>query len=128
MEKTLKPRAGATLPLLFVLTLSGVAGCSQETADRAAKAVENAPGQMERQAERSVAVLDDVTVTSKVKAALIAEPNLSGFAIDVDTAQNVVTLTGTVQSDDARTAAERVAKQVEGVKEVRNNLTVSKAS
>ena len=124
MNRTLQPQARTSMPLLLALALSSVAGCSQETADRAAKAVENAPSQMERQAERSVAVLDDVTVTSKVKAALIAEPNLSGFAIDVDTAQNVVTLTGTVRSDDARAAAERVAKQVEGVKEVRNNLLV----
>ena len=128
MKKSLKPETRISLPLLVVLALALVAGCSQETADRAAKAVENAPGQMERQAERSLAVLDDVTVTTKVKAALIAEPNLKGFAIDVDTAQNVVTLTGTVQSDDARAAAERVTKQVEGVKEVRNNITVKQAS
>ena len=128
MRKALMGEPRILQPLVLALALTSLAGCSQETADRAAEAVENAPSQIERQAERSVAVLDDVTVTSKVKAALIAEPNLKGFAIDVDTAQNVVTLTGTVQSDEARTAAESVAKQIEGVKEVRNNITVNQAS
>ena len=99
-------------------------GCSQESADRAAKAVENAPAQLERQAERAAVVLDDASVTAKVKSALIADPNLKGLSIDVDTSQNVVTLNGTVQTEAARSDAERVAKQVEGVREVKNNLLV----
>lgn len=112
--------------LLVALCAGGafLAGCSQETADRAAKAVENIPGQVERGAERATAVMDDATITAKVKTALIAEPDLKGMAIDVDTAQNVVTLNGTVANDDARQRAERIAKQVEGVKEVRNQLLV----
>ena len=101
-----------------------VAGCSQESADRAAKAVENAPAQVERQAERAAVVLDDASVTVKVKSALIADPNLKGLAIDVDTTQNVVTISGTVATEAARGDAERVAKQVEGVREVKNNLLV----
>ena len=59
--------------------------------------------------------------------ALIAAPDLKGLAIDVDTVQNVVTLNGTVSSEDARSRAERVAKEVEGVQEVRNLLLVNKA-
>lgn len=101
-----------------------VAGCSQESADRAAKAVEGAPAKIERQAERAAVVLDDAAITAKVKTALIADPNLKGLSIDVDTQQNIVTLNGTVASDAARTDAERVAKQVEGVREVKNNLLV----
>ena len=103
-------------------------GCSQETADRAAKAVENVPAQVERGAERATAVIDDATITARVKTNLIAEPDLKGMAIDVDTAQNVVTLKGTVASDEVRKRAERVAKEVEGVKEVRNELLVNKAT
>ena len=110
--------AGLTMGALLI------AGCSQESADRAAKAVENVPAQVERQAERAAVVIDDATITSKVKTALIADPNLKGLSIDVDTQQNVVTLNGTVASDTARTDAERVAKQVEGVREVKNNLLV----
>ena len=58
----------------------------------------------------------------KSDSALIAEPGLSGLAIDVDTSDNVVTLNGRVSSDDLRAQAERVARGVEGVEDVRNNL------
>ena len=112
--------------LLLAVFASGaiLVGCSQETADRAATAVEKVPGQVEQGTERAVTVMDDATITAKVKSAFIAEPDLSGMAIDVDTAQNVVTLNGTVASDAVRERAERIAKGIEGVKEVRNQLLV----
>ena len=114
--------------LLPVIAASAIlVGCSQESADKAAKAVENAPSQIERGAERAVAAVDDASITAKVKTALIAAPDLKGLAIDVDTVQNVVTLNGTVPSDDVRSRAERIAKEVEGVKEVKNFLLVHKA-
>jgi len=72
-------------------------------------------------------VLDDAGITAKVKTALIAEPGLSGLAIDVDTSGNVVSLHGSVASDAARANAERVARAVGGVKDVKNNLTVKQA-
>ena len=111
-----------------VLALAVTAACSRESREDAAKAVEKLPAQAERQLERAAGVLDDATVTAKVKRALIAEPNLKGLAIDVDTSKNVVTLSGTVASEQARADAERIAKQVEGVTEVKNNLEVKKPS
>lgn len=122
-------RTAVCSSLLLAFCASAVlSGCSQESADRTAKVVENAPARIEQGAERAVAVADDATITAKVKTALIAEPNLKGMAIDVDTAQNVVTLNGTVASDEVRERAERIAKEVEGVKEVRNQLLVNKAT
>lgn len=82
------------------------------------------PPAVEKRVEQAGAVIDDASITAKVKTALVAEPDLSGLAIDVDTSQNVVTLNGTVATDAARDQAERVAKGVEGVKEVKNNLLV----
>ena len=77
--------------------------------------------------ERATATLDDASITTKVKSALIADPNLSGLSIDVDTSQNVVTLRGTVMSDEMRRQAEQLTRNVEGVKEVKNELTVKAA-
>lgn len=113
-----------SLLLAFCASGAVLLGCKQETADRAAKAIENVPAQVERGAERAAAVMDDATITAKVKTALIAEPDLKGMAIDVDTSQNVVTLKGTVATDAVRERAERIAKEVEGVREVRNELLV----
>jgi hyperosmotically inducible protein len=67
-------------------------------------------------------VVDDSTITSKVKTKLFADDRLSGFAIDVDTFKGEVTLTGGVKSEADRQHATEVAKQVEGVKNVNNFL------
>ena len=111
-----------------VLVLAVTAACTRESREDAAKAVEKLPAQAERQLERAAGVLDDATITAKVKSALIAEPQLKGLAIDVDTSKNVVTLSGSVASEQARADAERIAKQVEGVAGVKNNLEVKKPS
>jgi osmotically-inducible protein OsmY len=81
-----------------------------------------------RTLDQAAAALDDATVTAKVKAALIATPRVKGLAIDVATRQNVVTLSGSVESAAMRTDAERVATSIEGVKEVSNQLTVKPPS
>jgi osmotically-inducible protein OsmY len=107
--------------------LAGIAACTPEGTDKAAKAIENASEKAERSLERAASVFDDATITAKVKTALLAQPRLKGLAIDVDTSKNVVSLNGTVASDQERTEAERVARQVEGVTEVKNNLHVKKS-
>jgi hyperosmotically inducible protein len=82
----------------------------------------------ERQIEKASVVIDDAAVTAKGKTAFIVAPDLRGFAIDVDTLRNVVTLSGVIASDDLRQQAERLAKSVERVKDVKNNLMVKQPS
>jgi len=84
--------------------------------------------QAERQTERPGGILDDAAVTAKVKTALIMASDLSGFAINVDTVANVVTLAGTVETESLRQKAESVAKDVEGVQSVKNELTLKQRS
>lgn len=67
----------------------------------------------------------DVTITAKVKTALAADDQLSAMAIDVDTSNAVVTLSGPAPTQEAVERATVLAKAVEGVTEVRNQLTVS---
>ena len=117
-----KARSAAGAAPWIVVLASSLAACSQESADRAANAVERAPAQVERQTERAAAVLDDATITAKVKSALIADPDAKAYAIDVDTQRNVVTLNGTVANEDASKRAEAIARRVDGVKDVKNNL------
>jgi len=66
----------------------------------------------------------DTWITTKVKLALIADNRTSGFATDVVTQGQVVTLSGKVDSDEAKTSAESVVKSIEGVKSVNNQLQV----
>ena len=121
---TSKFKIGAVLILPVAIALSG---CGRDepatTAAPSTPAMETPPA-VESRMDQAGAVIDDASITAKVKTALIAESDLSGFAIDVDTSANVVTLNGTVDSDAKRERAETVAKGVEGVKEVKNNLIV----
>ena len=127
-SKLLAATAAAAIALAFTL-----GGCERKqttttTGETSTTTVTvDLPPAVEKRAEQVGEVLDDAGITAKVKTALIAEPGLSGLAIDVDTAHNIVTLSGAVASDAARADAERVAKSVGGVKDVKNNLTVKQA-
>ncbi len=66
--------------------------------------------------------IDDTAITAKVKGALITNPNTKAHQINVDTKDGIVQLNGFVDSANSKQAAEAVAKEVAGVKQVRNNL------
>jgi len=59
-----------------------------------------------------------------VKSALFADPNVSGFQVNVDTYQGVVSLSGFVDTAAQKAKAEDVARQVSGVRQVQNNLSI----
>jgi hyperosmotically inducible protein len=63
--------------------------------------------------------VDDAWITSKVKTQLLADTEVKGTQINVDTEANIVTLTGTAQNDAAKEAAIRIAAATKGVKSVR---------
>ena len=66
----------------------------------------------------------DASITSAVKTKLLADPLVGGLRIDVDTKDNVVTLTGTVKSAAEKAEAVRLAKNTTGVKSVVDKLVV----
>lgn len=66
----------------------------------------------------------DALVTGKVKAAFVAEKNLSALDIAVQTRDGVVHLGGEVDEAAQREAAERVARGIDGVKGVENEIKV----
>jgi osmotically-inducible protein OsmY len=68
--------------------------------------------------------LDDSAITTKVKAAIVAEPTLKVFQINVETFKGEVQLSGFVDSAKSVTKAGEVARGVKGVKSVKNNLIV----
>lgn len=62
--------------------------------------------------------IDDAWITSKVKAQLLADEQVKGTAINVDVKGNVVTLTGTAASAEARARAIELARATRGVRGV----------
>jgi hyperosmotically inducible periplasmic protein len=69
-------------------------------------------------------VVDDSVITTKVKAALVAEPLTKARDITVITREGIVQLSGFVDSAAEKATATEVAKGVRGVKEVRNDLQI----
>jgi len=72
--------------------------------------------------------IDDGVVTAKVKAKLIEDPVTKAHQINVDTFKGTVQLSGFVESDQARTRALQLARDVDGVKSVKDALQVRKAT
>lgn len=62
--------------------------------------------------------VDDAWITSKVKTQLLADDQVHGMDINVDTEDNVVTLTGTAPTLAARTKAVAIAQSTKGVRSV----------
>src|SRR5262245_27071031 len=109
----------------------------QQPADTASSRVERAAESAEQKLERAAEavgqrlegtgkVVEDASVTAKVKAILVADPNLKARSIDVDTTGGVVTLKGTTENVEQKQLAEQLATAVEGVRSVRNELVVIK--
>jgi osmotically-inducible protein OsmY len=70
------------------------------------------------------AAASDTWITSKAKVRLMADPGISPFAVNVDTHRGVVTLFGSVSTEEASAAAEREVREIDGVKAVENELQV----
>src|SRR5687767_2488873 len=68
--------------------------------------------------------LDDATITTKVEAKMAGDPDVSAFNVDVDTNEGVVRLSGTVENPEAKTEAEKLARETEGVRRVINDIKV----
>ncbi|NIE57054.1 MULTISPECIES: BON domain-containing protein [unclassified Burkholderia] len=70
------------------------------------------------------AKIRDATITTKAKAELVGTNGLSSGDIHVKTRRGIVTLTGSVPDEQQRTQAVSVVKQVDGVQDVRDQLTI----
>lgn len=100
----------AAATAVMALTLAGCAG------------MPGGPGGPTRTAGQAV---DDATIGTKMKAALAADPELSALKINVDTTQGTVRLRGEVKSMALRRKAEEMARKIEGVKSVENQLMIT---
>lgn len=70
--------------------------------------------------------VDDVAITGKVKNELLQSDNVDGLDVNVDSTNGKVTLTGWASSTTEARRAGTIARNVEGVKSVDNQLQVKK--
>jgi osmotically-inducible protein OsmY len=102
-----------TLPTLFCFTLglalggSFITGCSST-----------------RTRESTGEYIDSSALTAKVKSALVADEIVRARDIQVETFRATVQLSGFVDSETQKERATAVARSVQGVRDVKNNLIV----
>lgn len=70
----------------------------------------------------------DTWLMAKTKIALFADARIKGSEITVETSQDSVMIRGKVDSDAAEQAAEGITRGIDGVKSVKNDLTVKEKS
>ncbi len=103
MNRTIK-----TLALVFTLALPAALSACAPT----------------RTSESTGQYVDDSTMTAKVKAAILGDPDLKVLQIEVKTYKGTVQLSGFVDRAPMIARAGEVARHVEGVASVRNDLIV----
>ena len=69
--------------------------------------------------------ISDTVLETKVKTALVSNRGLEGFKIHVNAHKGVVQLSGFVDNAVTKEFAGQIARSVDGVREVINNLIVS---
>jgi osmotically-inducible protein OsmY len=72
--------------------------------------------------ESSGEYVDDSAITAQVKSAFIGDEQVSALAVGVETFKGVVQLSGFVNSAQERAKAESLARTVNGVKGVQNDI------
>ena len=107
---------------------SAVEKTEQAAADarvKAGSAMQSAENTAKDATNSAMAAVDDATITARVNASLAQDPDLSALKINVDTVNGKVTLNGPAPSTVARDRAESLAKAVDGVTAVNNQLVVT---
>jgi hyperosmotically inducible periplasmic protein len=79
---------------------------------------------VQRGQETVGAYVDDAAITTSVKARFVDNKEVDAGAIKVETLNGTVMLSGFAKNSNERTTAEDIAMKVNGVKSVKNSITV----
>jgi hyperosmotically inducible protein len=71
--------------------------------------------------------VDDAMLTARIKARMTADGRISPSRVDVDTLNGDVTLRGETPTQEEKDAADEVARKVEGVRSVSNQIIINPA-
>ncbi len=70
------------------------------------------------------AYVDDATITTQIKARMLESKDVAGTSIGVETLNGTVQLTGFAKNATEKSTAESIARGVNGVKSIKNEIVV----
>lgn len=112
------------LAILLGTAITGGSALAETMTEKAQSTAESAGKTIDNSMNKVGNYMDDSTITAKVKAALVDHHSIKSTDISVKTDNNVVTLSGFVESQAQAEEAVNVAKSVEGVTSVSDKLHV----
>lgn len=115
---------GISMLLVVGLTACNKPGPAETAGKKIDQTADNVGEKMGEQSAKAGVAINDTEITTKVKAAIFAEPGLKSLQISVDTVSGVVTLSGSVDSQQSSHRAKELAGAVAGVRDVENRLAV----
>jgi len=121
MRSQFKTGAALLTAMLFAVPLAAGAG---DTMDKASDKMDKATDKVKETTTEVKGAVSDSWLTSKTKIALFADDRVKGRDVRIETVNGEVFLRGKVDSEGAKAAAADIAKGVEGVKTVKNDLQV----
>jgi osmotically-inducible protein OsmY len=74
------------------------------------------------------AYVDDTAITASVKTRMLEDERVAGTSVTVETLNGTVMLSGFAKSQAEKAAAESIARKVDGVRAVKNEITVRPAA
>jgi len=105
-------------------TSDAVVDATKAGAKKTAEVTKQAASKTKQAVSKSGEVITDGWITGRIKTKFLADDVLQSSVINVDTKDNTVTLKGAVPTEAARARAVALAKEVEGVSNVVDNLKV----
>ena len=97
---------------------------TQKAEDKAKSAAEETKDTTKSMTHEAKQGMSDSWITSKTKIALFSDDRVKGSQVHVETKGGTVMLRGKVDDAEAKTAAGEIAKGIDGVKSVKNELQV----
>lgn len=110
--------------LLALVVVAGALYLTRRRSLEVAEAGKTVVSDLEQAAESVRDTSEDALLTAKVKAALALSKSSSAFDVDVDSDEGIVTLRGSVASEEARTAVLDTTRDTEGVLSVVDHLRI----
>lgn len=112
-------RAAAPAPAPEAYAQRAAPAAQRSDFDNTAAGASTSPRYASREA------MSDTVISGRIKAAILTDPGMGGADVSVNTDHGVVTLTGTVKSQEQTAIASAHAQREDGVMRVDNHLSLN---
>jgi len=124
LEGTVDSEIERELAAEIAKSIDGVRDVENDLAVDASSAGKVSESDAGREAQGFKQAVIDATLTARIKSKLLANGNVSGLSVDVDSRGGEVTLSGTVDSEEEKDLIASIAINTEGATSVNNQLMI----